>query len=109
MADTTNELYIGDGLTFSLTAKEDDGTPSDLTGYTVYGGMKASPSDADFALNFSPTIPTPSNGVILVSVTTNSVTAGQYGWDIIGVKTGEKPVTFFSGILKFKRRNTPNP
>ena len=109
MADTTNEIYIGDGLAFSLTALDANGDPFNLTGYSVYGGMKSSPSDTDFALDFSSTIPTPSNGVISVNVATETVTAGQYGWDVIIQNGSNEPVTVFTGILKFKRRNTPNP
>lgn len=108
MADTTNELYIGDGLVFSLTAKDRDGDPHNLTGYAPYGSLKSSPT-GDVVLNLAPTIPTPSNGEIRVNVATDDVPAGQYGWDIIIKKSGEKPITLFTGILKFKRRNTANP
>jgi hypothetical protein len=100
------EFWIGEDITMSLTCLQSDGTAFNLTGYTAAGVLKINPSSA-VALNLVPTIPTPANGVVLVSVNTAAVAAGVYGWDV-QIKLGANaPIVIGYGTAKLRKKNTP--
>lgn len=105
MSEPTTNLYIGDVLSFSYTAKDIDGDPSDLTGYTAIGAVKVSDRADDIVLDLAPTIPTPANGVILVNQETNDIEAGQYVMDVRLVLNSDtdKYITIDRRILKIRR------
>jgi hypothetical protein len=100
------EFWIGEDITMSLTCLQSDGTAFNLTGYTADGVLKINPSSA-VALDLVPTIPTPANGVVLVSVNTAAVPAGVYGWDV-QIKLGANaPIVIGYGTAKLRKKNTP--
>jgi hypothetical protein len=105
MSDPTTNLYIGDALSFSYTAKDADGDPSNLTGYTAIGAVKVSDRSEDVVLNLAPTIPTPANGIILINQETNDIEAGQYVMDVRLVLDADpdKYITIDRRILKIRR------
>ena len=100
------EFWIGEDITMSLTCLQSDGTAFNLTGYTAAGVLKINPSSA-VALNLSPTIPTPANGVVLVSVNTTGVAAGVYGWDVQITAGANAPIVIGYGTAKLRKKNTP--
>jgi hypothetical protein len=99
------EVYKGENISFSFTATL-DGAPYNLTGKTVQGVMKSSVS-GDTVLDLAPTIPTPSNGVIVVNVSTSSIPAGIYGADV-QISTGTVPVVIHQWTQKIRPKYTPN-
>lgn len=105
MSEPTTNLYIGDVLSFSYTAKDSNGDPSDLTGYTAIGEVKLSDRSEEVVLDLAPTIPTPANGVILVNQKTNDLEAGQYVMDVRLVEDidVERYITIDRRILKIRR------
>jgi len=100
------EFWIGEDITMSLTCLQSDGTAFDLTGYTADGVLKINPSSA-VALDLAPTIPTPANGVVLVSVNTTGVAAGVYGWDVQITEGSNAPIVIGYGTAKLRKKNTP--
>lgn len=68
MANTAR-AYCDAAFALNFTAKDSSGNPADLTGHTVTGWIKANANSTTRLLDLSPTIPTPSNGVIVVSKT----------------------------------------
>jgi hypothetical protein len=109
MSDLTYEFFIGTAVSMSLTCKQSDGSVFDLTGYSVQGLVKTSPSAETETLDLEPTIPTPANGVVSINVDSSSVPAGVYGFDVQVTEDGEVPIVIASGKMKFKKKNTPNP
>jgi hypothetical protein len=105
MSDPTSNLYSGDVLSFSYTAKDADGDPSDLTGWTAIGAVKTSDRSDTVILNLAPTIPTPANGIILVNQETNDIEAGQYVMDVrlVNDADADKYITIDRRILKIRR------
>jgi len=100
------EFWIGEDISMSLTCLQSDGTPFDLTGYTAAGVIKTNPTAA-VALDLAPTIPTPANGVVVVSVNTADVAAGIYGWDIQITEGSNAPIVIGYGTTKLRKKNTP--
>ena len=101
--------YAGATFSLSLTCQDDAGDPVDLTGYTARGSVREKATSTTETLDLAPTIPTPSNGVILISVadeTTAAITAGRYVFDIVlDTPTGDV-VRVFGGTLLFKNQVT---
>ena len=109
MSDLTYEFFIGTAVSMTLTCKESDGTVFDLTGYSVQGLVKTSPSALTTTLDLAPTIPTPANGVVSINASSAGITAGIYQFDVQVKATGSLPIVIASGTIKFKKKNTPNP
>lgn len=100
---TTARAYCDAAFSLSFTAKDANGDPSDLTGHTVDGWIKASTNSTTYLIDLAPTIPTPANGVILVSLSDSEVTLdpGRYIYGIRLKDSGgdtvfiiEKPINF---------------
>lgn len=72
MIAQTLDLSIDQGSTFTLPIVLSDpvsGNPIDLTGYTAKAWVKLSYSDTTPFIVFSATIPTPTNGTVILSLT----------------------------------------
>jgi hypothetical protein len=85
-------LYMDQGADFStgITLYADNGiTPLNLTGYTFYAQMRKSFASST-AYTFVCTIPTPTNGQLILSMTsgtTGGIKAGRYLYDVEMVDT----------------------
>jgi hypothetical protein len=97
-------LYIDQGANFStgITLYADNGiTPLNLTGYTFSSQMRKSYASST-ATTFTCTVPTPSNGQIILSLTpnqTSALKAGRYLYDIEMVDTSNYRTRPVEGII----------
>jgi hypothetical protein len=66
---TIARAYCDAAFAVNFTAKDSSGTAVNLTGHTVTGWIKANANSTTRVIDLAPTIPTPSNGVIVVSKT----------------------------------------
>ena len=85
MASKAN-IVIDQGTTFNttITLTDDLGNAIDLTGQTAYGQVRKWYTSST-SYSFTITIPTPSSGIIYVSMdanTTSSIADGRYVYDI---------------------------
>ena len=78
--------YLGTTFSVSFTCKDAAGAVVDLTGYSARSSLRPSVNSATLTRNLAPTIPTPANGVIDITVT-DEVTAtfpgGTYYFDVL--------------------------
>jgi hypothetical protein len=103
---TKINAYSGATLSLSFTAKDEDGDPVDLTGYTARAEVRPTISSSTITLNLSPTIPTPANGIITISIT-DEVTAliepGAYVWGLVLVTPAGGVIPIESGPIVFRQ------
>ena len=81
------ELTIEQGANYStsVTVNGSDGSPTNLTGYTVAAQLRKSYYSTS-ATNFTATISLPSSGEITLSLlpaTTSDLTPGRYVFDLV--------------------------
>lgn len=101
--------YAGATFSLSLTCQDSAGDPQDLTGYTARGSVRIKPNSESVTLDLAPTIPTPSNGVILILVsdeTTAAITAGRYVFDVVLDTPEGDVIRIFGGTILFKNQVT---
>jgi hypothetical protein len=100
MSDGANiEYYIGEVITLRLTCLEDDGTPSDLSGYTAGGWVKQSPRDETDVIDLDPTIDA---NVVEVDAPSAGVLAGNYTWRVFLLNGDDEPIVIGNGNLKLR-------
>ena len=103
---TKINAYSGATLSLSFTAKDEDGDPVDLTGYTARAEVRPTISSSTITLNLSPTIPTPANGIISISIA-DEVTAliepGAYVWGLVLVTPVGGVIPIESGPIVFRQ------
>jgi hypothetical protein len=103
---TKINAYSGATLSLSFTAKDEDGDPVDLTGYTARAEVRPTISSSTITLNLSPTIPTPANGVISINIA-DEVTAliepGAYVWGLVLVTPAGGVIPIESGPIVFRQ------
>jgi hypothetical protein len=103
---TKINAYSGATLSLSFTAKDEDGDPVDLTGYTARAEVRPTISSSTLTLNLAPTIPTPANGVISISIA-DEVTAliepGAYVWGLVLVTPAGGVIPIESGPIVFRQ------
>jgi hypothetical protein len=78
------EVDQGSDFSIDIEVKEDDEL-KDLTGYSARAQARETEEDSSVSFSFTCTIPTPSNGVVKMSLpaaTSSSATAGQYVYDL---------------------------
>lgn len=106
MAGTNLNFYSGETLSMSLTCKDSAGAVFPLTGYSARAQVRASATSSTVVLDLSPTIPTPANGIVVISKTdeqTAIVTPGTYYWDLV-LDTPTGGVIFIAGgTMKFRK------
>lgn len=94
-------------LSFSLTAKDENRDPVDLTGYTAYGTVRPYAGSETVTLDLAPTIPTPTDGVIEISISaanTANVTPDSYVWEVVvDTPTGDS-IKLADGPMIFRHR-----
>jgi hypothetical protein len=78
-------IYQNQALTKRFLIKEIDGSPSNLTGYSLTGKVKKNFSDNNFLLDLSPNIFNATQGIIqfsLDSQETKNLPIGEFLYDI---------------------------
>jgi len=103
MAGTNFDIHAGETFTASFTCKDDAGAVVDLTGYTPRSVVRPTPTSTTETLDLAPTIPTPANGIISVSVDTTSVDPGIYYWDIVLDAPSTDVIFLAGGTFKFRK------
>jgi len=97
-------IIIDQGADYStvLTVTNDDGTATDLDGYTAAGEMRkhytSSTATATFVISFSSDR---SDGLITISLprsTTTNIPAGRYVYDVEITSSGDKRTRLVEGI-----------
>lgn len=110
MAGVNIDQHAGATLSMSLACKDEAGDPFVLTGWSARGEIRDKPGGSTVILDLSPSIPSPSNGTIIVSVadeTTATVDPGIYSWDIVlDTPTGDV-IYLAGGTIKFRAICTP--
>ena len=103
---TKVNAYSGATLSLSFTCKDEDGDPVNLTGYTARAEVRPTISSSTITLNLAPTIPTPANGIISVSIA-DEVTAliepGAYVWGLVLVTPAGGVIPIESGPIVFRQ------
>jgi len=92
------KLYAYSGATFSatFTCKDAAGDVVDLTGYTARAMLRPSVASDTLTLNMAPTIPSPTNGVVSITIadeTTATIDAATYHFDVLLDKASDGSVT----------------
>ena len=86
MAAATYNIEVDQGSDYNIEIEvKEDGTVKNLTGYSARAQARASDDTSSVAFSFVCTIPTPSNGKVLMKLpaaTSSSATAGQYLYDL---------------------------
>jgi hypothetical protein len=103
---TKVNAYSGATLSLSFTCKDENGDAVNLTGYTARAEVRPTISSSTITLNLSPTIPTPANGIISVSIA-DEVTAliepGAYVWGLVLVTPAGGVIPIESGPIVFRQ------
>ncbi|NBP55062.1 hypothetical protein EBU71_00690 [bacterium] len=81
------DLFLEQGTTFTSTIVLDDidGEPLDLTDITAKGQIRRSYYSANTTAEFIITIPSPTEGAVVLSLsanTTSNIAAGRYVYDV---------------------------
>jgi hypothetical protein len=98
MAAGYQDQYIEQGTTFNsqITLDDSNGTPYDLTGFTIKSQARRSYYSANASINFTVTIPDAHNGIVTLSAPatdTANVASGKYVYDVIITETASGLVT----------------
>ena len=103
---TKVNAYSGATLSLSFACKDENGDAVNLTGYTARAEVRPTISSSTITLNLAPTIPTPANGIISVSIA-DEVTAliepGAYVWGLVLVTPAGGVIPIESGPIVFRQ------
>jgi LEA14-like dessication related protein len=96
-------IVVDQGTTFTtaLNLTDDNDQAIDLTGYTVEAQIRKWYTSSN-SVSFAVTVPTPSNGVINLSLTANVTSAmdyGRYVYDVISITDSGTVTRIVEGIL----------
>lgn len=97
-------IIIDQGTDYStiLSVTNDDGTPTNLTGYTAAGQIRKNFASVNPTATFTITFNTDrSDGLLTASLpraTTGAITAGRYVYDIELTSAGDKTTRLVEGI-----------
>jgi hypothetical protein len=90
------DIYKGTTFSLSLTLKDSNGTPINLSGYNVSGFLKYRPSDTDKLCDLNPIKTNPASGIVTLTIsynTTATLPCGHGFYDIQIHNTGTDIVT----------------
>lgn len=98
MAAAKYNLVIDQGSDFirTLDVAEDDGTATNLTGYSARAQIRKSKSSESVSASFTCTIPSPTAGRIvmeLAAATSAALNSGRYYYDLEIFTSGDANVT----------------
>lgn len=97
-------IIIDQGTDYStvLSVTNDDGTPTNLSGYTAAGQMRkhytSSAPTATFVITFDSDRTTGLLTVALAKSVTNAIPAGRYVYDVEITSSGDKTTRLVEGI-----------
>jgi hypothetical protein len=103
---TKINAFSGATLSLSFTCKDENGTAVNLTGYTARAEVRPTISSSTITLNLSPTIPTPANGIISISIAdevTSLIEPGAYVWGLVLVTPAGGVIPIESGPIVFRQ------
>ena len=103
---TKINAYSGATLSLSFTCKDENGTAVNLTGYAARAEVRPTISSSTITLNLAPTIPTPANGIISVTITdevTAQIEPGAYVWGLVLVTPAGGVIPIESGPIIFRQ------
>ena len=97
-----NSFFRGDTVTYTLSFKDKDGTPIDISGHIFWFTLKTKLEDADAAAVFQKQITFPAdtesqNGrgnLSLSSIETGDIPPGDYYYDFQKVIPGNPPIVY---------------
>jgi len=93
-------IYQGDRKTFDVVFSNPDGSPADLTGYTVLAQIRMNVADMAPEVVATFTTAITDNIVTLTLYEADSVKlAGRYQWDLQLTDPGGAPTTFMRGAV----------
>jgi hypothetical protein len=107
MNTTDLSVYQGDTPAWTVTVTDDDGTPSDITGYTAKAQIRRAPADADEVVvaEMSATVDSPFIHLSLTAAQTTPMT-GRYVWDLELTGPAAEVVTIMHGKVTVKAEVT---
>jgi LEA14-like dessication related protein len=101
-------LYKGDYFSMTLTFKNPDDSPMDLTGYTAQCSIRATIGAAEgFAAELTITPLQGKVDVLFPSSITSDLSAGDYVWDFQLTNPDDNVRTYFAGDVKVYGEITP--
>jgi len=106
MAGTNLNAYSGETLSISFSCKDEAGDAFNLTGYSARAKVRTTIASDSVILDLSPTIPTPANGIVIVSKTdeqTAVVPPGVYQWDLVLDTPTGGVIYITGGTIKFRQ------
>ena len=106
MAGTNLNAYSGETLSISFSCKDEAGDAFNLTGYSARAKVRTTIASDSVILDLSPTIPTPANGIVIVSKTdeqTSVVPPGVYQWDLVLDTPAGGVIYITGGTIKFRQ------
>jgi len=111
MAAATYNIEVDQGSDFNIEIEvKEDGSVKNLTGYSARAQARAAEEDSSVAFTFTCTIPTPTNGKVLMNLpaaTSSSATAGQYVYDLEIFTSGDSAVSrLIKGTVTLDREIT---
>lgn len=101
------ELYQGDSFDVSISFKQTDGTPVDLTGTEIKAKIVAADGGTAPASQFDSTGSNLAGGVVRLVIDDTSAFSGSYNWDL-QLKQGTKQRTYIGGIVTVTGDITPD-
>lgn len=102
---TRLETFSGATLSLSFSCLDENGDPFNLTGYSARGTVRPYAASSTTTLDLSPTIPTPSNGIISITKTdeqTATIDPGDYVWGVVLDGPGGTVIPVADGTIKFR-------
>lgn len=103
---TKINAFSGATLSLSFTCKDENGDPVDLTGYSARAEVRPTVSSEEVTLDLAPTIPTPANGIISVSIAdevTAAIEPGTYVWGLVLETPAGGVIPIESGPIIFRQ------
>jgi len=101
--------FVGSTFAVSFTCKDADGDAVDLTDYSARSQLRPSVNSATLTLDLSPTIGTPTSGVIDISVAdedTADISPGTYYFDLLLDDPDGAVINLAGGTVVFRKQVT---
>src|SRR5262245_31138429 len=92
------KIYQGDDYAGTVTVRNDDGTPADLTGYTAQSQIRRAVADSEpvIAVQITTTIDSP-NILLAIPKEETEPLSGRYTWDLQLTSSGNAITTIMAG------------
>lgn len=92
------KIYQGDDYSGTVTVRNEDGTPADLTGYTAQSQIRRAVADAEpeIAVQITTTVVSPNVLLSIPRIETEPL-QGRYTWDLQLTTDGNQIITIMAG------------